>query len=320
MSFQIIHNDITLMETDAIVNAANCQLLPGGGVCGAIFKKAGYHLLNQACAKLSPIQTGNAVITPGFDLKAKYVIHAVGPVYQDGNHQEKPLLQSAYRNSLKLAKDYHLSSISFPLISSGIYGYPKKEALEIAVSVIKQFLRYNEMDIYLVVFDRKSVKISEELYNNVKHYIDSFFDERIDFQRKQQLRYDSVISTYLFKEECLEELLNNKKETFSQMLLRFIDEKGYSDVETYKKANIDRKLFSKIKSHCDYQPKKTTVISFAIALELNIDQTNDLLNTAGYSLSNSKKGDIIVRYFIENRIYDIYQLNETLFCFDQKIL
>lgn len=328
MPLEMIHNDITLMKCDAIVNAANERLLPGGGVCGAIFSKAGYDLLNEACQKLSPIHTGEAVITPAFHLQCQYIIHAVGPVYQDGKHQEKKLLEDAYRHSLQLAVDYHLESIAFPLISSGIYGYPKKEALEVAVHTITSFLDKNDLTVYLVVFDKTAVQISQKLYHDIKHYIDTYF---IDDRRQMMMSKLLPQSHHTYHEPAkkksalrklfsLEELLHQKEETFSDMLLRLIDEKGYSDVQTYKKANIDRKLFSKIRSQHDYQPKKKTALAFAIALELNLDQTNDLLNKAGYSLSNSQKADIIIRYFIENKIYDIYKINETLFCFDQKTL
>ena len=325
MPLEIIHNDITLMKCDAIVNAANKELLPGGGVCGAIFNRAGYELLNEACQKQAPITTGEAIMTPAFQLSAQYIIHAAGPIYQDGKHQEKQLLKNAYQNSLQLAIDHQLESIAFPLISSGIYGYPKKEALEVAVDTIKSFLSKHDLTVYLVVFDKTAVQISQQLYHDVQHYIDTYF---IDDRRQRVLaqamperaNVPEKKKRTLRKVFSLDELLHQKKETFSDMLLRLIDEKGYSDVQTYKKANIDRKLFSKIRSHKDYQPKKKTVLAFAIALELNLDQTNDLLNKAGYSLSNSQKADIIVQYFIENKIYDIYKINETLFCFDQKTL
>ena len=181
MPFQILYNNITNMETDAIVNAANSKLLAGGGVCGAIFSKAGRDELQKECTLLAPCAVGHAVITKGYNLKSKYIIHAVGPIYKDGNSNEETYLKSAYENSLKLAKDYNLKSIAFPLISAGIYGYPKKEALDIAISTIKEFLKDNEMDIYLVVFDREVVELSEELYDNIKHYIDDFYEE-IDYE------------------------------------------------------------------------------------------------------------------------------------------
>ena len=299
MPFQILHNDITNMETDAIVNAANSNLIAGGGVCGAIFSKAGKDELQKECNLLSPCPVGHAVITKGYNLKSKYIIHAV----------------------LKLAKDYNLKSIAFPLISAGIYGYPKKEALNIAVTTIKEFLQDNDMDIYLVVFNREVVCLSEKLYHNIKHYIDDFYEDENYFPRNiNLLEMEEIIEEKSFDKKSLENILDNMDETFSQMLLRLIEEKGKTDVEIYKKANMDRKLFSKIRSNKDYNPKKTTALSLAIALELSLDETNELLSRAGYSLSHSHKFDLIIEYFIKNKNYDIFTINEALFAFEQPLL
>ena len=332
MPFQILHNDITNMETDAIVNAANSKLLEGGGVCGEIFSKAGRDELQKECTLLAPCAVGHAVITKGYNLKSKYIIHAVGPIYKDGNSNEETYLKSAYENSLKLAKDYNLKSIAFPLISAGIYGYPKKEALDIAILTIKEFLKDNEMDIYLVVFDRKVVQLSEELYENIKHYIDCFYEDEnyaprnindLEIEEIFEANYYSkqiIHDEKSFSKESLESILDNMDETFSEMLLRLIDEKGKTDVQVYKKANMDRKLFSKIRSNKDYNPKKTTALSLAIALELSLDETKDLLSRAGYSLSPSNKFDLIIEYFIKNENYDIFIINEALFSFEQPLL
>ena len=332
MPFQILHNDITNMETDAIVNAANSKLLEGGGVCGEIFSKAGRDELQKECTLLAPCAVGHAVITKGYNLKSKYIIHAVGPIYKDGNSNEETYLKSAYENSLKLSKDYNLKSIAFPLISAGIYGYPKEEALNIAISTIKEFLKDNEMDIYLVVFDRKVVQLSEELYENIKHYIDCFYEDEnyaprnindLEIEEIFEANYYSkqiIHDEKSFSKESLESILDNMDETFSEMLLRLIDEKGKTDVQVYKKANMDRKLFSKIRSNKDYNPKKTTALSLAIALELSLDETKDLLSRAGYSLSPSNKFDLIIEYFIKNENYDIFIINEALFSFEQPLL
>lgn len=333
MPFQIVHNDITKMNTDAIVNAANSKLIMGGGVCGAIYKAAGEIKLKEEIKKIGCCAVGDAVITKGYNLKAKYIIHAVGPVYKDGNSNEAEYLKSAYKKSLQLAKDNGLESISFPLISSGIYGYPKAEALNIAIDTITEFLIDNEMDIYLVVFDRKTVNISENLYNDISHYIDSYYedDEDILYDRRS-IHLDEFIQMdvcesmlvepklYSPKERSIEDILDNIGESFSQMVLRLIDEKGKTDVEVYKKANMDRKLFSKIRSKKDYTPKKATAVSLAIALELSLDETKDLLGKAGFTLSRSQKGDLIIQYFIEKRDYDIHKINESLFEFEQPLL
>lgn len=349
MPFHIVHNDITKMNVDVIVNAANNQLLQGGGVCGAIFKTAGEKLLQRECSQYAPIQTGQAVITNGYNLSAKYIIHAVGPIYKDGQHNEKELLISAYKSSLMLAIKHNCQSIALPLISSGIYGYPKKEALAIATSTINDFLSDSELDVYLVVFDKDSVTLSESLYQNIEHYIDQYFIEdrytrRIEVEsnysfnapktiKKKTQSQKRHIVKYFFEEDEMEEelphietsrslddLVNMLDETFSEMLLRLIDEKGYTDTQVYKRANIDRKLFSKIRTQADYHPSKKTALALCIALQLSLDETIDLLNKAGYTLSNSQKRDIIIRYFIENNDYNIYTINEALFFFNQPTL
>lgn len=316
MPFNIIRADITTLNTDAIVNAANSRLAQGGGVCGAIFSAAGAVELQKACDAIGYCPTGGAVITPGFDLSAKYVIHTVGPVYGVDDNSET-LLYSCYKNSLDLAKEKGLNSIAFPVISSGIFGYPKREALSIAQRAIKDFLSVNDMDINLVVYDKATFTISEELFDSIQTYISEKmvkYDSRMRKEASCNVMYDVVMP-----HEGIEELLHDEYETFSQMLFRLIDEKGYTDVEVYKRANIDRKLFSKMRKK-DYVPKKSTVMALIIALRLNMRQAKDLLCEAGFAFSHSSKSDIIIQYFIENKNYDIFELNETLFAFDQPLL
>jgi len=176
MPLNIITNDITKMQVDAIVNTANTELLMGGGLCGAIFNAAGPARLEAACGKLAPIRTGEAVATEGFDLPVKYIIHTAGPIYRGGNHGEEALLRSSYINSLELAKNLNCVSVAFPLISSGIYAYPKDEALGVATSVIGDWLANNDMDITLVMFDKAAFKLSLELRGNVQSFIDENYD------------------------------------------------------------------------------------------------------------------------------------------------
>lgn len=330
MPLQIIRNDITKMDVDAIVNAANSALKMGGGVCGAIFNAAGVWELQKECDLIGGCETGNAVITKGYKLPGKFIIHAVGPIWNGGKNDEEKLLKSCYEESLNLAKKYKLESIAFPLISSGIYGYPKKEAFKVAVNAIQSFLLENEMMVYLIVFDKCAVEISEKLYTTIEKYID---DKYVD-ENEQNKEYRVLNEVYDFPDELflsemtqskkysksLEDMVSQLEGTFSQMLLRLIDEKEMTDVETYKKANIDRKLFSKIRTDKFYKPRKTTALALCIALELNLDQTKDLLKRAGYALSHSNKFDIIVEYFIEQEIYDIFEINETLFAFDENLL
>ena len=324
MPFTIVRNDITRMHVDAVVNAANTELLMGGGVCGAIFHAAGETALQQACDKLSPIHTGEAVITPGFSLPAKYIIHAAGPVYHAWSKEEsRKLLSAAYLNSLKLAEQYGCTSIAFPLISSGIYGYPKDEAFLVAKETIENYLKDHEMDVYLVLFDRISFLVSKDVLQDVKSYIDEHYvKEHYDHRRSVlNVEYKAMASMPMeASHHDLSSLMDELDEPFNVTLLRLIDEKGKTDVEVYKKANIDRKLFSKIRTGKGYMPGKRTILALAIALELTLSETDDLLKRAGYALSHSQKGDVIVEYFIINKNYDIYEINEVLFTYDQPLL
>lgn len=328
MPFTIIRQDITKMQVDAIVNAANTDLAMGGGVCGAIFKAAGAARLQEACDNISPIKTGEAAITPGFKLPAKYIIHTAGPVYSRQNtEQSEQLLRSAYMSSLKLAAGNGCESVAFPLISSGIYGYPKEEALQVAVAAIKEFLVGNDMDVYLVIFDRASFSVSEKLIGDVESYIDeNYVDTHFISRRKEentkprQLNQTFDGASVILAESALDDLIDGLDEPFNTTLLRLIDAKGKTDSEVYKRANIDRKLFSKIRTGKGYMPSKRTILALAVSLELTLDETDDLLERAGYALSHSQKFDVIVEFFIINGKYDIFEINEVLFKYDQPLL
>lgn len=323
MTLKIVRNDITKMTTDAIVNAANANLKMGGGVCGAIFTAAGSQVLQKECDQIGHCLTGSAVHTRAFSLKAKYIIHTVGPVWQGGQENEAELLRDCYVSSLELAQKLGCESISFPLISTGIFGYPKEPALRIAVSAIESFLKTHEMDVWLVVFDKQSFRISEQRYQSIATFIN---ENEVRTLEKKHTRYrqtNKLEAEFYIQESAklsLEDLLDNIDESFSERLLRFIDEKGMTDSETYKKANIDRKLFSKIRNSPGYTPLKKTIIAFAVALELNLTDTEDLLEKAGYRLSRSHKFDLIILYFIEEKNYNVHEINEALFAFDQVLL
>ncbi len=327
MPLQIVRNDITKMKVDAIVNAANTSLLGGGGVDGAIHRAAGPKLLAE-CRKLNGCPTGDAKMTKGYRLKAKYIIHTVGPIYRDGHHQEEKLLRSCYQKSLALALEKDCDSIAFPLISAGAYGYPKDQALQIAIEEISHFLLEHDMMVYLVIFDLKAFQISAKLFAHIQSYIDDHYvishsDAVSSLRRNRKALLDeppAMEGTVYYEALNLEDALKQMDESFSEMLMRKIDEAGMKDSECYKKANVDRKLFSKIRSHKNYKPSKKTVLAFAIALELPLDETNDMLKKAGYALSHSNKFDIIVEYFIIHKHYDIYEINEALFAFDQPLL
>lgn len=345
MPLQIVRQDITKMQCDAIVNAANSTLLGGGGVDGAIHAAAGPELLAE-CRTLGGCLPGYAKLTKGYRLPAKYVIHTVGPVWRGGYGGECEVLQACYRNCLAIARKEGFESIAFPLISAGAYGYPREEALQIAMRTISDFLEDADMMVYLVVYDKNTFQVSKSLIADIAEFIDEQYVGEHFFPRAapRQIPLAEDASEYsaparyncapapqapapkksflgrAFEKLSLDDLLGQVDESFSQMLLRKIDEKGMTDAQCYKKANIDRKLFSKIRKDIHYKPSKVTAIAFAISLELSLEETKDLLQKAGYALSHSSKFDIIIEYFIRKGIYDIYEINQALFAFDQVLL
>lgn len=333
MPLQIVRNDITKMTVDAIVNAANSSLLGGGGVDGCIHRAAGPELLAE-CRTLHGCKTGDAKITKGYRLPCKYIIHTVGPVWNGGHSGEEQALISCYQRSLELAKEYGCESIAFPLISSGIYGYPKDKALKIATDTITAFLKNNDMQAYIVVFDKRAYQISSKLYADIAEYVDDHYVDIHDDQLRYKLSRKTPVASEAFYLEAtpicgkpapsgslsLEEAVNQLDESFSEMLLRKIDEKGMTDSQCYKNANIDRKLFSKIRNDKFYKPRKTTVLAFALALELPLEEIKEMLEKAGFALSRSNKADVIVEYFIQQGNYNVFEMNEALFAFDQPLI
>ena len=328
MPLEIVRNDITKMSVDAIVNAAKESLLGGGGVDGCIHRAAGPELLAE-CRTLGGCKTGDAKLTKAYRLPCQYVIHTVGPVWNGGKYGEREKLASCYRTSLALAKEHGCETVAFPLISSGIFGYPKDQALRVAVDTIGEFLLHNDMTVYIVIFSRTAYQISSKLFADIAEYVDDHYvDVHTDSQR-ERLRRMSVLESRTLSADVaaapmavggLDSLLAHLDAGFSETLLKLIDRSGKKDSEIYKKANVDRKLFSKIRNNPDYKPSKATAIAFAIALELNLDETRDLVARAGYALSASSKFDVIIEYFIMQRDYDIFKINEALFAFDQSLL
>ena len=336
MPLEILRNDITKMAVDAIVNAANETLLGGGGVDGCIHRAAGPELLAE-CRTLGGCKTGGAKITKAYRLPCKYIIHTVGPVWRDGTYGEREQLISCYRTSLALALEHGCETVAFPLISSGIFGYPKDRALRVAVDTIGEFLMEHDMTVYIVIFDRAAYQIGGKLFADIAEYIDDRYVVTHTDSRREQLRRKNMAEPFvemqpMFSLSCpsasvdsapkpsLDDLLVELDAGFSETLLKLIDRSGMKDSEVYKKANVDRKLFSKIRNNPDYKPSKATAIAFAIALGLSLEETKEFIARAGYALSHSSKFDIIIEYFIEQGNYDIFAINEALFAFDQSLL
>ena len=328
MPLEIVRNDITKMKVDAIVNAANETLLGGGGVDGCIHRAAGPELLAE-CRTLGGCKTGDAKITKAYRLPCQYVIHTVGPMWNGGSHGEWELLVSCYRTSLALAKEHGCETVAFPLISSGIFGYPKDQALRVAVDTIGEFLLHNDMTVYIVIFSRTAYQISSKLFADIAEYVDDHYVDAHTDSRRDRLRRMSVLEGRALSAGAaaapmavggLDSLLAHLDAGFSETLLKLIDRSGKKDAEVYKKANVDRKLFSKIRNNPDYKPSKPTAVAFAIALELSLPETRDLIARAGYALSPSSKFDVIIEYFIRQKKYDIFEINEALFAFDQSLL
>jgi len=326
MPLKLVRNDIINMDVDAIVNTANPYPIIGRGTDSGIYKAAGEAELLRAREAIGQMEVGQAALTPGFGLKARHIIHTVGPRYIDGSRGEAKLLEICYENSLELAEKGGFESVAFPLISTGSYGFPKAEALQIAVSTIGRFLLEKEMMVYLVVFDEEAFRLSGKLFDDIEAYIDQkYVDEK---HREEQFFCFSDIEyapmakaapaprtekNLKMEKKSLSSILVHVEEDFRERLFRLIDESGMTDTQVYKKANLDRKLFSKIRCNAEYHPKKDTAVALALALELSLDDTKDLLSRAGFALSPSSKSDLIVQYFIENQVYDINVINMALF-------
>lgn len=334
MPLQIVRQDITKIQCDAIVNPTNEALLPDGGTDAAIHKAAG-PALYRACQRVGHLNVGEAAATLAFDLPCQYVIHTVGPIWQGGEKGERALLERCYSNVLTVALKKRCKSVALPLISSGLHGFPKDQVLRIAIAAISDFLLKHELQITLAVFDRDSYRFSEKLFRDVTEYIDDRYvmayanladqrKERRSFCGSKRILQPDMACCRRVETSVNDDLMSRMQglgsHSFASTLFRLIDERGMSDVECYKKANVDRKTFSKIKCNQNYRPGKQTVIAFAIALELDLAQTQELLATVGLSLSPCNKFDIIIEFFIKRGNYDLAQINETLFEFDQVLL
>lgn len=331
MPFQIIRNDITKVRADVIVNTANPKPQTGSGTDSAVYAAAGADALLEARKKIGDIAPGQAAVTPAFHLPAKFIIHTVGPAWLDGQHGEKDILRACYENSLALAAELKAESIAFPLIATGVYGFPKDEALNIALSEIGKFLLTHEMNVILVVLGKAAFALSEKLMGSIDAYLDEhqvrelenaeYADGRIlEAYRRRRAMQQYANSPVSGSSRTIEEMLDSAGDTFQQRLFRLIDASGLDDVTVYKKANIDRKVFSSIRCKKDYKPSKKTAVAFSVALELPMREMLDLLACAGITLSKSDKFDLIISYCVQNGIYDIFEINAVLFKYGQPIL
>lgn len=348
MPLQIIRQDITKMKVDAIINTTNKKMIGYSGVDFAVHTAAGPEL-DKYCSMITPLSLGTAKITPAFNLPCRYIIHTSGPVWNGGNNGETELLVSCYNECLKLAKENNCETIAFPLISSGTYGYPKDKVLKIAINTISTFLFDNEMTVYLLVYDKESYELSEKLFSGIESYIDDNYTVRYSggffnasFSREK--RFDSEVEhSRAIPKECmsapcieedyapvpctvgsapkqsLEDFIK-LDESFALKLIKLIDAKGISDVECYKKANVSKQTWHKLMTDKHYKPNKKTAISFAIALELNLDEAQKLLSSVGFILSDSSLFDVIIKYCLENEIYDVFEIDSALFKYDQETL
>ena len=378
MPFQIVRNDITKMHVDAIVNTANPMPGYGAGIDSAVYEAAGKDKLLAKRHEVGAIDRGTSVITDGYQLPAKYIIHTVGTAWQGGKEGEEDIIRSCYRSVFTVASKNDISSLAIPLLATGSYGFPKGIALRIALSEIEAFMSVSDMDVYLVVFDEKSVSLSSELYGDIDEYInDNYVDEKNQEEypgsygrtesvvqrsesfagglasigavprflkanktekrkgsnkkaesieaafedEEEMLSSDMCLSAPILEEErSLDDVVNNLDKTFMELVFSFADAKGLTDVEVQKKANLDRKTFSKLKCGTTKNPSKSTALALAVALELNLDDTKDLLSRAGLALSPCSKQDVIVQYFIEKEAYDIYEINVALFEHGEQLL
>ena len=330
MPLQIIRQDITLIKCDAVVNPTDRWLSGGGGADAAIHDAAGIRL-DEHCEEIGSLSVGEAIITPAYDMPyCKHIIHVAGPVWQGGLDGERVLLRSCYLEALQLAWKNKCRCVAFPLISSGTYGYPKDKVLKLATATISEFLMKHEMNVYLVVYDAHSYEISQALRSELDKYIESVYnqdDEEEEYEDEGWLNPKGMDCSKAFpmcsciESSSLDDFFADLDKGFSDTLFDYIDAKGITDVEAYKRSNVSRKVFSKIKCNKGYQPSKITAVSFAIGLRLNLEETEHLLNTAGMCLSRSSKFDVIIEYFIKTGKYqDIHEVNEILYQYDQSLL
>lgn len=336
MPLRIIHQDITTLHCDAIVNPTDYYYSGSGGTDRSIHRAAGTQL-SEECDRLPQLNQSEIAVTRGYDLPCQYVFHTMGPIWVGGNKNEPALLRACYINALFKAAEMGIKSIAFPLISSGTFGFPKDKVLRIALGAIGNFLTLldADLDVAICIIDPAvyELGLSFELEQYLKTHepnpvaecicheasplLSEAYAEEDEEEADSSCAFVEVIGA---PESSLDEWLKQQDDTFAVTLLKLIDKKNLTDVQCYKKANVTRKTFWKIVNDPKYKPSKPTIIAFAVALELTLDETEDLLRTVGFSLSHSNTFDMIISFYIQRGVYDVYEINAALYKYDQLCL
>ncbi len=314
MPLYMIRRDITRMDVDAIVDPTDPEFSGSGGTDLAIHRAAG-PALEQDLARRSALKTGEAVLTNGYRLPAKYIIHTVGPIWEGGNAGEAEALAACYRSCLRLAAENGCRSVAFPLISGGTFGFPNDDALRIAQRNISAFLEDRDMDVYIVAYQRHTFNLGAKLFADITAFVDENY---IEFAPRAKEKTETAEKEpgEAAPLPDLETMLREHAETFSCMLDRLIAERGMNGPACYRKARVHKSVYSKIMSSIYYKPAKITALAFALALELPWEELKALLASAGYAMTRTSKADTVVEYFVRNRIYDIDEINEALYEID----
>lgn len=344
MSFKIMRCDPANVRADAVVITVGREPAPGTEVDQKIYEAGDSRRILEARKRIGVIEPGHAAVTRSYGLPSRYLIHTAVPVWQGGGSGELETVRSCYRESLRLARKIMCRTAAFPLFPKDSEGYPGDKVLEIALSCFKEYLNEHEMDIYLMIGNTDALVIPEAGDMEIDTFIRKSFRKsfRESFRepvmesasyapsprlgRGSAKPYEAFTGSSFQRDKMrasqpsLSYFMTHVGENFREMLLRLIDEKGFSDPYVYKKANLDRKLFSKIRCNPDYCPSRKTVIALAIALELTLDETADLLSRAGYAFSPGSKADLIVEFCIINKIYDIFEVDMLLFKYGQPTL
>lgn len=293
MPFYLVNGDLVSMNVDAIVNAANVSLKMVEGVGRAIFHNAGDLEMTNACKAIGRCEVGQVVETPSFKiLNTKSIFHAVAPIYINGKHNEYNLLEDAYNNCLNLAISKNYTSIAFPLLG-GEFNWPLSDCYQVAKRTILNFLKNHDLDVYMVFYKNIPNTIDDQLHEKLFHYITSGFKIEESNKKEENIRFIDEVNL-LFK---------NSNLTTKEL--------AYS-------ANCNEKTFKRILEDDTYIPSKNLALSLGIAFKLNSVELSEFLNYAGYSLNRADVFDLLILFFIDNNIFDVYKINDALFKYNYR--